>query len=810
MAPAASGVVHGVAHGAANGAPTAKATLMPEKAILPRAIDFVLASNSHGGQAAAAPSGNASAGDGCPVPASYLYPREKLHDLCLDRTTRRVGRGLRNGGNTCFLNSVVQVLTHTRPLQSYLVSREHSAACQAKSTGSFCATCVFERHVHEALQGSKSVVNPQELLRRISQIGGKQMRLGRQEDAHEFMLNLLDSCHRMDIRAATTNGETLPHVIQHTTMIHQLFGGYLRSQVSCLSCKYKSNTFDPFLGLSLEVQSHGTLEKALEGFTKNEKLAGKVLYRCKGCKNDVEATKRFTVHSLPPLLWFHLKRFEFGMFGRGKIAKHLAFSTSVDMARFTSKPNDKAVYRLYGVIVHSGHSAKSGHYFSFARHGSGTWYQFDDEAVRAVSEQVVLRQQAYVLFYEAASLDKEQKRGSSPAAATPIANGTNGSVGIKSVNGASGAHVVNGAERKSDSPAASASKVAAVRPLVFEDDHRNGALNGCLGKARGESLSVAPGDGDGAASSVAAHVGIVGGNPKTCNGVGTEKKPFSELVGATHSDTSAADTAGSPTVAVSVPRTAQVAAAPHTLRRSSLARMRRQVAALFHRREAAGEGVSSQGSCGSSTRRGAKRRRVAVVEGDLKPSSPADAREDRAAASVAEVAEAEPQPNSPATAKEDSQRVKRRRVDRAEDGSDGTKRGSTEERQWKATSYTTQYGLASVDTWDDDGPDEGRVDGAAFAEAQRRLQPPPQRRDQLDAEYDVGKRKHKPKKAKVLVDCKNAFDVEQQRRSGKASGGKGSGKGGGEGGKGKSKGKGKGKGKGKRKGKGKGKHNKGF
>lgn len=69
--------------------------------------------------------------DGIPAPQKMLFPGNKL-TLKWERVYR-VGAGLHNLGNTCFLNSTVQCLTYTPPLANYLLSKEHSRACKYSS-----------------------------------------------------------------------------------------------------------------------------------------------------------------------------------------------------------------------------------------------------------------------------------------------------------------------------------------------------------------------------------------------------------------------------------------------------------------------------------------------------------------------------------------------------------------------------------------------------------------------------------------------------------------------------------------------------
>lgn len=69
-----------------------------------------------------------SRGDGVPAPQRVLFPVERL-SLRWERVYR-VGAGLHNLGNTCFLNSTVQCLTYTPPLANHLLSREHARNCE--------------------------------------------------------------------------------------------------------------------------------------------------------------------------------------------------------------------------------------------------------------------------------------------------------------------------------------------------------------------------------------------------------------------------------------------------------------------------------------------------------------------------------------------------------------------------------------------------------------------------------------------------------------------------------------------------------
>lgn len=305
----------------------------------------------------------------------------------------RIGAGLQNLGNTCYLNSVLQCLTYTEPFAAYLQSGRHKSSCR---TAGFCALCALQNHVKTALQSTGKIVTPSQIVKNLRCIS-RSFRNSRQEDAHELMVNLLESMHKCCLPSGVPSESASAY---EKSLVHKIFGGRLRSQVKCTRCLHCSNKFDPFLDLSLDIGKATTLVRALENFTEDELLdGGKRQYQCERCRQKVVAKKRFTIDRAPNVLTVHLKRFS-PFNPREKIDKKVDFQPVLDLTPFVSDSKGADYkYSLYGVLVHAGWSTQSGHYYCYVRTSSGMWHNLDDNQVRQVREADVLKQKAYMLFY---------------------------------------------------------------------------------------------------------------------------------------------------------------------------------------------------------------------------------------------------------------------------------------------------------------------------------------------------------------------------------------------------------------------------
>uniref|UniRef100_A0A096LSL6 ubiquitinyl hydrolase 1 n=1 Tax=Poecilia formosa TaxID=48698 RepID=A0A096LSL6_POEFO len=329
-----------------------------------------------------------SQGDGVPAPQKMLFPGNKLN-LKWERVYR-VGAGLHNLGNTCFLNSTVQCLTYTPPLANYLLSKEHSRACHQSG---FCMICVMQNHIIQAFANTGNAIKPVSFIRDLKKIA-RHFRFGSQEDAHEFLRYTIDAMQK-----ACLNGyPKLDRQTQATTLVHQIFGGYLRSRVKCSICKSVSDTYDPYLDIAVEIRQAANIVRALELFVKPDVLSGENAYMCAKCKKKVPATKRFTVHRTSNVLTLSLKRF--ANFSGGKITKDVGYPEFLNIRPYMSQSSgDPVMYGLYAVLVHSGYSCHAGHYYCYVKASNGQWYQMNDSMVHSSNIKVVLNQQAYVLFY---------------------------------------------------------------------------------------------------------------------------------------------------------------------------------------------------------------------------------------------------------------------------------------------------------------------------------------------------------------------------------------------------------------------------
>ncbi|XP_010677233.2 ubiquitin carboxyl-terminal hydrolase 19 [Beta vulgaris subsp. vulgaris] len=338
-----------------------------------------------------------------------LYPgRERENELfrypsmgCYEPEPCPVGAGLANLGNTCFLNAILQCFTHTVPFVEGLLSLKHEASSHGDE---FCVICAVREQIEHSLAYSGRVISPSNLVDNLSNISSFFQRY-QQEDAHEFLQCLSDKLDRSWSKyEASANDASGPNnlPLPDDPLVNQIFGGRLVSQVRCCKCGHNSDTYEPLIDLSLEIEEVDSLENALKSFTKVESIEDTEKFTCDSCKEQVQVEKQLMLYQAPSVAAFHLKRFKSDGVDVEKIDKTVEYPLDLDLAPYTKGSNDEnenLKYELFAIVVHVGHWSTSGHYFCYIRTSPDKWYRFDDSKVTRVYEEIALCQDAYILFY---------------------------------------------------------------------------------------------------------------------------------------------------------------------------------------------------------------------------------------------------------------------------------------------------------------------------------------------------------------------------------------------------------------------------
>jgi ubiquitin carboxyl-terminal hydrolase 8 len=356
------------------------------------------------------------------------HNNDEEKDIFDGRYTEYKGKGLTglvNVGNSCYLNSTMQVISHTYELNNFLnlKTKDDNKFYELKLNKAAESVLLVEWDKLRQLMWSENcTIGPWgfvNAVRKIAHIKQKDIFTGyAQNDLPEFLIFIIDSLHMALIREVdmTIKGKIKNSTDKLASECYQMmrnmykkeysemldiFYGISVSQIKSIhKNKILSLRPEPFSILSLslpEKESNITLFDCIDLYCKPERLEEENAWYNEKTKKKEDVNKGIIFWSLPNILIIDLKRFN----NRNqKIHTNISIPlNSVDFSKWIyGYKKHSYVYDLYGACYHSG-GVLGGHYTSSVKNANGQWYLFNDTDVKKLNENDVITNNIYCLFY---------------------------------------------------------------------------------------------------------------------------------------------------------------------------------------------------------------------------------------------------------------------------------------------------------------------------------------------------------------------------------------------------------------------------
>jgi ubiquitin C-terminal hydrolase len=328
--------------------------------------------------------------------------------------------GLANLGNTCFINSCIQVLSHTYELNDFLEQETYKNKLRKKYDS---ALLLEWDNLRKIMWNNNCVISPVKFIntvQKVAQFKDMEMFTGySQNDLPEFLLFLIDCFHtslsreiKMTISGKPENDTDIVAIkcfemiknmySKEYSEIWNLFYAVHVSEITCLETDKQLNlTPEPYFIINLPIPSNNKSPSLIDCFNlyvEGEVLEGENGWYNSETKERINIRKKIQFWSFPNILVIDFKRFN-SRFQKNQILISFPID-NLDLSEYViGYKKESYKYELYGVCNHSG-GVLGGHYTAYVKNANGKWYHFNDTSVSEVGlSDSIISPKAYVLFY---------------------------------------------------------------------------------------------------------------------------------------------------------------------------------------------------------------------------------------------------------------------------------------------------------------------------------------------------------------------------------------------------------------------------
>ena len=324
--------------------------------------------------------------------------------------------GLANLGNTCFMNTTLQCLSHTYAFNDFLDNSENQKKIQKKPE----SLILMEwNKLRNMMWSEDCIISPGGFLgavQKVAKIKKKMLFTGfAQNDLPEFLNFIIDCFHTSIMREVNMNinGNIITNkdkiAKECFTMMKNMYKKEYSELLDIFYGIHVSNTKgdnneilgsnpEPFLMLDLPIPKESRQLNIIDCFnvyTKNEELEEKNQYINDDGKRVL--SKQILFWSLPSILIVTLKRFN-NAATKDDTFVHFPLE-DLDLSKYIiGYDKDSFKYDLYGICNHRG-GVCGGHYYAYVKTPNESWYEFNDSSVKKIDISNKVSSEAYCLFY---------------------------------------------------------------------------------------------------------------------------------------------------------------------------------------------------------------------------------------------------------------------------------------------------------------------------------------------------------------------------------------------------------------------------